>query len=73
MMITTMTATRKTKEAQKRDSWKINKKFKNHDVFCQILYYFIFHVHLPPGVYYKILSAFDALRRKLCSKNRKVI
>jgi len=36
MMIKTMTAIRKTKEAQRRDFEKINKKFKNNDVFYQI-------------------------------------
>jgi len=54
-----MTAIRKTKEAQRRDFEKINKKFKNNDVFYQILLHVIYKVHLSPGVY-KILSAFDA-------------
>jgi len=53
-----MTAIRKTEEAQRRDFEKINKKFKNNDVFYQISLHFIYKVHLPPGVY-KIFDAFD--------------
>jgi len=33
MTTKTMTAIRKTKEAQRRDFEKINKNFKNNDVF----------------------------------------
>jgi len=35
---------------------KINKKFKNNDVFYQISLHFIYKVHLSPGVY-KLLSS----------------
>jgi len=58
MTIKTMTAIRKMKEAQS-DFEKINKNFKNNDVFYQISLHFIYKVHLPSSVY-KILSAFDA-------------
>jgi len=54
-----MTAIQKTKEVQRRNFNKINKKFKNNDVFYQISLHFIYKRHLPSGVY-KILSAFDA-------------
>lgn len=55
------------------DFGKINKKFENHHVFYQILLYFMYNVHLLPDLYCKILSAFDELRQKLCSKNLKMI
>jgi len=66
MTIKTITAIRKTKKAQRRDFEKINKIFKNNDVVYQISLYVLYKVHLPLGVY-KILSAFDAFRQKLCS------
>jgi len=62
-----MTAIRKTKKTQRREFEKINKKFKNNDVFYQISLHFIYKIHLSPDVY-KILSTFDAFNKNYVQK-----
>jgi len=46
-----MTALRKTKEAQRHDFEKINKKFKNNNVFYQISLHFIYIRCIPSNTY----------------------